>query len=52
MRMQGIKGVGEVFIKNRVKWKMVIPERIDAKDPYPLKVKAADEGSKPFGLPQ
>jgi len=39
VRMRRTKEVGEVVLKSRKEWKMVTPERVDAKDPAPLKVK-------------
>ena len=39
VRMRRIKEVGEVVLKSRAPWQEVTPERQNAKDPAPLKVK-------------
>jgi len=42
VRMRRTKEVGEVVLKSRKEWKTVTPERVDAKDLAPLKVKEVE----------
>jgi len=42
VRMRRTKEVGEVVLKSRKEWKTVTPERVDSKDPAPLKVKEVE----------